>query len=77
MFLYLAIFFSGAIDEEGRLEESGGSIHISPYIFRNNHAGSPHQDSPRPNSLVHGSVALGSKSNRSLFGNLGSQSSSF
>jgi hypothetical protein len=26
MFLYLVIFFSGAIDEEGRLEESGAAF---------------------------------------------------
>jgi hypothetical protein len=48
-----------------------------PLYLRNNHAGSPHQDSPRPNSLVHGSVALGSEGNGSFFSNHGSQPSSF
>jgi hypothetical protein len=50
---------------------------ICHYVVGNNHAGSPHQDSPRANGFVHGSVTLGLQSSRSIFSGLDSQPSDF
>src|SRR5688572_26407437 len=54
-----------------------GSIHIGSYIFRDNHAGSSHQDSSRPNGLVQGLIALSFESDSSFFGNFNSLLGSF
>jgi hypothetical protein len=73
----LAIYFSGAIDEEGRLEESGAALTSGKYIIRNNYAWPSHQDPPRANGFIHSLVALSLQNGGIFFGNLGSQSSGF
>jgi hypothetical protein len=71
------MFFSGATDEEGQLEESGAALTSGNYIIRNNHARSSHQDPPRENGFIHSLVTLSLQNGGIVFGNLGSQSSSF
>jgi hypothetical protein len=53
------------------------SFDIGDYIIRNDHARPSHQNLPRANGFIHSFVALGLQNGGIVFGNLGSQLSSF
>jgi hypothetical protein len=72
VFFYFAIFFSGATDEEGRLEESGAAF-TSALISSGTITPGLHIKIRPANGFIHGSVVLGPQSNGSFFSNFDSQ----